>query len=155
MPTDRRLIYTAQSKHFFYCRDAVCEFVFRQGCIPINPFRAFDYFLGDRVPRELVRDGNRRLLEASDEIWVFGEELADGVLVEITQAIHQSKKIRYFTIDTEADKIEDLEPSGLAFENEVSKFTGWDQTTLLRHFLSGNPDCLVQALGRREEVGRY
>lgn len=66
------VIYTAQSKQFFYCGDAVCQFVFERGRIPVNPFRAFDYFLGDRVNRDLVRRGNYAMLQRSDELWVFG-----------------------------------------------------------------------------------
>ena len=47
------VVYTAQSKQFFYCRDAVCQFVFENNAIPLNPFRVFDYFLNDRVDRDL------------------------------------------------------------------------------------------------------
>ena len=56
------VVFTAQSKLYFYCRDAVCEYVFRHGAIPINPFRAFGYFLDDRVERDLVRQANNNLL---------------------------------------------------------------------------------------------
>ena len=48
------IVFTAQSKAFFYCRDAVCEFVFNRHCVPLNPFRVFEYFLGDRVDRDAV-----------------------------------------------------------------------------------------------------
>ena len=48
------VVFTAQSKVYFYCRDAVCEFVFQNNAVPVNPFRVFEYFLGDRVDRDLV-----------------------------------------------------------------------------------------------------
>src|SRR5580704_15510026 len=76
-PTGHRsVVFTAQSKREFYCRDAVCEYVFRQGRIPLNPFRVFGYFLGDRVDRDVVRAGNNNLIRISDELWVFGELIA-------------------------------------------------------------------------------
>ena len=90
------VIYTAQSKQYFYCRDAVCEFV-RQDSIPINPFRLFDYFLGDRVERDKIRAANAEMLSRCDEVWVFGGNVMDGVLMEIAQAVSESKPIRYFT----------------------------------------------------------
>jgi len=42
------IIFTAQSKLQFFCRDAICEFVFNQGAVPLNPFRLYGYFLADR-----------------------------------------------------------------------------------------------------------
>jgi len=155
MSTERALVYTAQSKQYFYCRDAVCEYVFNEGAIPINPFRAFDYFLGDRVPRELIREGNRRLLAASDEVWVFGEYLADGVLIEITQAMEQKKPIRYFSIDNVADRIIRVDSSLLNFESEISEGTGLARDELLDHLTSGNPSYLLRALGRYHEVSGH
>ncbi len=86
-PTDRLpVVFTAQSKVYFYCRDAVCQFVFDNGAVPVNPFRVFEYFLGDRVDRNLVRQGNNNLIRIVDELWVFGDVIADGVLAEICLA---------------------------------------------------------------------
>ncbi|MGH8425789.1 MAG: hypothetical protein ACRER3_26075 [Pseudomonas fluorescens] len=150
--TDARLIYTAQSKHYFYCRDAVCEFVFQQGAVPLNPFRAFDYFLSDRVDRAAVRDGNRRILEACDEVWIFGNTLADGVLIEIAQAKRNNKPIRYFTIDNRADSIEEMEPGQLDVEHEVLDRTGLDRLELLRHLSGGATEIIVGAMGRTREL---
>lgn len=150
--TRQTLVYTAQSKHFFYCRDAVCQYVFDKGLVPLNPFRAFDYFLGDRVPREAVRAANRRLLEASDEVWVFGSELADGVLVEIAQALAFGKPVRYFTIDNVADRIREVDTQNLYFEAEVSTESGMERDQLLAHIVSGKARQLALALGRYDEV---
>ncbi len=119
------VVFTAQSKVFFYCRDAVCEFVFKRNAIPVNPFRVFEYFLGDRVDRNLVRQGNNNLIHVVDELWVFGETIADGVLSEIFLAKVLRKPICFFTIDNRADKIREITSSRLYnhlhFEQQVYK----------------------------------
>jgi hypothetical protein len=142
------VIYTAQSKQYFYCRDAVCEFVFRCDSIPINPFRLFDYFLGDRVERDKIRAANAEMLSRCDEVWVFGETLADGVLMEIAQAVSENKPIRYFNIDNHADRIHELTPELLDFEREVEVGTGLDKSQLLERMLRGQASDLASALGR-------
>jgi hypothetical protein len=113
------VIFTAQSKAFFYCRDAVCEFVFQNNGVPLNPFRIFEYFLGDRVSRDMVRQGNNNLIRISDELWVFGHLVADGVLFEIKYAQSLGKPIRFFTIDNRASEIKEIEIAQLKFEPEV------------------------------------
>lgn len=113
------MIFTAQSKQFFYCRDAVCEFVFKRGGVPLNPFRAFDYFLGDRVERNDVRIGNNNLIRIADELWVFGKSIADGVLFEIEYAFQLSMKVRYFTIANRASEIREIFIHDLVFEPQL------------------------------------
>lgn len=116
-----KTVFTAQSKQTFYCRDAVCQFVFQQGAIPVNPFRVFDYFLGDRVNRDLVRNGNNELIRRCDELWVFGL-VSDGVLFEIATCRQTGKRIRYFTISANADEIREITPKEVSFEPEVHKY---------------------------------
>jgi hypothetical protein len=130
----------------------VCEYVFQNGAIPINPFRAFDYFLGDRVERNLIREGNRRLLDVSDEVWVFGEQLADGVVIEIAQAIRTQKPVRYFSIDNRADSIHEVQASGLDFELEVLHVSGMQRPEALEHITNGRAEFLVEAFGRFREI---
>ena len=142
------VVYTAQSKQYFYCRDAVCEFVFGQDSIPINPFRLFDYFLSDRVERDKVRAANAEMLSRCDEVWVFGETLADGVLMEIAQAVSENKPVRYFNIDNHADRIHELTPERLDFEREVQVGTGLNKSQLLDRVLHGQASDLASALGR-------
>lgn len=149
---NQTLVYTAQSKHFFYCRDAVCEFVFRRGAVPLNPFRAFDYFLNDRVPREQVRKANHRLITAADEVWVFGDQLADGVIVEIAQAAHMGSPVRFFSIGAKVSEILELRPEHLKFESEVSETLGLTSHEMRDFVVSGEVGQLVSALGRRDEV---
>src|SRR5262245_60552970 len=113
------VVFTAQSKQFFYCRDAVCQFVLSRQAVPLNPFRVFEYFLGDRVDRDVVRLGNNNLIRIADELWVFGETIADGVLAEILYARQLRKPVKYFTIENKAERIRELRPSELRFEKQV------------------------------------
>ncbi|OFX89936.1 MAG: hypothetical protein A2W99_08770 [Bacteroidetes bacterium GWF2_33_16] len=119
-PTKKtKTIFTAQSKKFFYAKDVICEYVFKEGYIPINPFQVFGYFLNDRVDRAMVRNGNNQLISRCDELWVFGP-IADGVLFEISRAYQLKIPIRFFTIGTlkkEITEITDL--NKLTFEPEV------------------------------------
>lgn len=114
------LVYTAQSKRFFYCRDAVCQYVFSHHAIPVNPFRAFEYFLNDRVDRKKVRQANFNLIRVLDELWSFGD-IADGVLAEIQYAAELAKPIRFFTIDTYSYRIRPLKRTELCFEPELGE----------------------------------
>ena len=116
----RKVVFAAQSKQSFYCRNAVCEYIFNHDCIPVNPFRIFGYFLDDRVDRQLVRNGNNEMISRCDELWVFGQ-ISDGVLFEIALCRRLGKPVRYFTIAAIAKEIKELKPEELVFEPEVHK----------------------------------
>ncbi len=116
-------VYTAHSKLTFFCRDVVSEYVLTQGALPLNPFRIFDYFLGDRVDRDLVRRGNNNLVRIADETWVFGD-IADGVFLEIEYALRLGRPVRYFTIGTRVCEIKGVPAEAVNFEDEVSAVTG-------------------------------
>jgi hypothetical protein len=132
------VVFTAQSKHYFYCRNAVCEFVLRQGNLPLNPFRVFEYFLDDRVDREIIRQGNNNLIRIADELWVFGKIIADGVLFEILYAKTLGKPVRYFTIDNRVEGIKEIGINSLTFEAEVKdQYKGVTRNTLV-NWLSKN-----------------
>lgn len=117
----RKVVFTAQSKQFFYCRNAVCEFVMKQGCIPVNPFRVFGYFLDDRVDRDMVRNGNNEMISRCDELWVFGP-ISDGVLFEIYYGRKLGMPVRFYSIETRADEIVKIKDEDLKFESEVHNF---------------------------------
>jgi len=113
------LIFTAQSKKFFYCRDVICQYVLKQEKLPINPFRIFDYFLGDRVDRDIIRRSNNQLIQSCKELWVFGP-IADGILFEIALAKLNGKNIRFFNISTHVNEIIEITDfNGIVFEPEV------------------------------------
>ncbi len=116
-----RTVFTAQSKNFFYCKDAICEFVLKNNMLPINPFMVFGYFLNDRVDRDLIRRGNNQLIQMCDELWVFGP-IADGVLFEISLAKQLRKRVRFYKIGTRINEIKEIDISDeneIVFEPEV------------------------------------
>lgn len=113
------VVFTAFSKTHFYCGEALCQFVFSRGAAPLNPFKAYGYFLGDRVDRDLVRRANNTLVRRCDELWVFGP-ISDGVLFEIFLALEAGMPVRFFTISTWAREIEDLpDLRALVFEADA------------------------------------
>ena len=113
------IVFTAQSKAFFYCKGAVCEFVFRQNRLPVNPFMAFGYFLGDRVDRDLVQRANNQLISMCGELWVFGD-IANGVMFEILLAKRLGKPIRCFIISAKSSEITEVALKDLRFESEMA-----------------------------------
>ena len=115
---EMKLVFTTQSKIRFYCRDAVCQYVFGQGCIPLNPYRMFDYDLNGSVDPAVIRKGRSQLIKICSELWVFGS-IANEMLQEITEAIDLGKHIRFFTISTKAEEIREVDTSELVFEPEV------------------------------------
>ena len=139
-PTSELLVvYTAQSKLHFYCRDAICEFVFNQGAVPVNPFRLYEYFLGDRVDRDLIRQANNNLMRKCDELWVFGETIADGVLFEILYAKKLKMPVKYYTVDSRVDFIKEVSVNELKFEEEVYTSTGLKHKELIEQISDQYP----------------
>ena len=129
------VIFTAQSKLHFYCRDAICEFVFNQGAVPVNPFRLYGYFLGDRVGRDLIRQANNNLIRKCDQLWVFGEIIADGVLFEILYAKKLRMPVKFYSVDSRADLIKEVSDNELTFEEEVYSSTGLKHQELIEQIL--------------------
>ena len=138
------IVFTSQSKRFFYCRDAVCQFVFDRERVPINPFRAFEYFLNDRVEHDRVREANNALVLRANELWVFGQQLADGVLAEVQLAAQSGKRVRFYSIDPRPENIRELDVSELSFEPEVHSASGMTKAQLL--------DDLTNLLGQHANV---
>ncbi|MFE9688075.1 hypothetical protein [Streptomyces sp. NPDC006285] len=128
-------VYTAQSKHNFFCRDVICEYVLLHQAVPLNPFRMFDYFLGDRVDRNVVRRANNNCVRIADEIWVFGE-ISDGVFHEIRYALDLRKPVRYFTLSTHVDGITEVPPHETSLEDEVERSVGLSEERLRRVIVS-------------------
>ena len=138
---EMRVIFTAQSKKYFYCRDVVCEYILNKKMLPINPFRVFDYFLSDRVDRDLIRQGNNHLIKMCDELWVFGP-ISDGVLFEIFLSLDLGKPIKFFKIGAKVDEIKLIKRiTDIAFEPEIH-LVGNKKIDLLRRieglFINGD-----------------
>jgi len=117
---DKKIVFTALSKHYFFFRMHICKFVFEQNCVPVNPFMIFDYFLLDTVNRDLIRNGNNNLLKRADELWVFGD-ISNGVLAEIKIAQSLNMPIKYFKIENYLSILQ-ISKEELKFEDEVKDF---------------------------------
>ena len=117
----KKIVFTAQSAKNFHLRMLICKFVFEKGCVPVNPFNTFGYYLYELVDRNLVRNANNNLLQRSDELWVFGE-LSDGVVAEIKMFKTLNKPIRYFDISQIPTKIKEIKQKDkLMFEGILNK----------------------------------
>ncbi len=124
LTAEKPIVYTAMSKHLFYYRMLISQYVLEQGKVPLNPFMLFDYFLLDTLDRDLIREANNNVLRRSDELWVFGT-VSNGVLAEILLAKSLAKPVIYFKIErphriTLATKEEvELEDDVSSFRNQL------------------------------------
>jgi len=62
-----------------------CKFVLEKGCIPIAPHVYFSQFMDDNNPadRRKALEMNKKLLKFCDELWIFGNEITEGMREEI------------------------------------------------------------------------
>ena len=79
-----------------YCRFAVAE-----GRIPLAPHLYFPQFLSESSERETAFRMNFELLKLCAEIWVFGDDLSEGMVLELSRAKTLCKTIRYYTTSCE------------------------------------------------------
>ena len=117
---NKQLVYTAISKHYFYYRMHISQYVLQQEMVPLNPFMLFDYFLLDSIDRDLVRDANNALILRADQIWIFGP-ISNGVLAEIMLAKKVAKPIKYFAL-IKPHKIVPINEEVVVMEDEVQQF---------------------------------
>lgn len=116
----KKLIYTAYSKHYFYYRMFISRYVLEKGYVPLNPFMLFDYFLLDSIDRDLVRDANNSVVIRADEVWVFGP-ISNGVLAEIILARNHAKPTSFFKIEKPHTFCQVL-PQETEMEKEVEEY---------------------------------
>lgn len=114
----KKIVYTAQSKYYYFAKMMVVKYVLEHGAVPLNPFNNWSYFMNDMVDRELVISANASLVYLSDEIWVFGP-VADGVLAEIRMGMAQGKGIRFFSLGKTYEEIQEIGIKDLVFEENV------------------------------------
>ena len=70
-----------------------CRFAVGRGRIPLAPHLYFPQFMSEEMERERVMQMNFELLKLCGEVWVFGEQITEGMAMEIERA----RKVRYFT----------------------------------------------------------
>ena len=114
------IVFTALSKKYFYMRMLIVRYVLKNGCVPINPFMSFDYYLTDTVDRNIIRNANNNLVAIADELWVFGS-ISNGVMAEIRQVSDIKKPIRFFSIENDRD-IAEIQNDKLLFEDGMGSF---------------------------------
>lgn len=67
--------------------------------IPLAPHLLFPQFMDDAAERELAMFMDLVLLGRCEELWVFGENISEGMKAEIEKAKRRNMKIHYFTED--------------------------------------------------------
>ena len=80
-----------------------CRFAFDKGYVPITPHIYYPLFLDESSPKERaagIRYGLESMWQAS-EVWVFGENISEGMRAEIDLAKDLKIPIRYFYSDME------------------------------------------------------
>jgi hypothetical protein len=133
------IIFTAQSRHLFYCNMLICKYVLEQDAVPVNPFTLWGYFLYELVDRDLVRRGNNNMIRVADQLWVFGP-IADGVLAEIEYAIGLHKPMRFFGPGSQFSDIRPISVDELVFEPEaLAQTTEQELKELIADYLSNSP----------------
>ena len=78
-----------------------CRFVISRYCVPVAPHLLYPGFLRDDVKpeRSIGNYCGMCLLDKCSEVWVYGDELTNGMEWEIWRAYMRSKTIRWFTDD--------------------------------------------------------
>ena len=74
-----------------------CKFAVARGKLPLAPHLYFPQFLSGATERDKAMQMNFELLKLCGELWVFGDEITEGMVMEIDRA----KKVRYFTTKCE------------------------------------------------------
>lgn len=78
-----------------------CRFAIREGYSPYCPHLFFDQLLNDEDPIE--QDLGLRMgmifLDCCSQVWVFGEDITEGMAKEMNRAMRYSKPLRFFSKD--------------------------------------------------------
>lgn len=74
-----------------------CQYAVHRGYTPIAPHLLYPQMLDDADPVQRAQGLalGHRILEACDELWVFGERISDGMAGEIVHAKEHCIGIRY------------------------------------------------------------
>ena len=80
-----------------------CKFAVKQNAIPLAPHLHYPQFLDDNDPAQR-KDGlwfALILLCKTDEVWVFGKTISEGMKRELAKARKKGIPIKFFTKDCE------------------------------------------------------
>lgn len=78
-----------------------CRFVVENGKIPLAPHLLLPQFVSEDTERDAAMLMNRALLSRCDQLWMFGDEITDGMAMEWVRAKQLGMPIRCFTDDCE------------------------------------------------------
>ena len=83
-----------------------CRFALKSGQIPLVPHLMFPEFMDDDDPEErgLALFMDIVLMGKCQELWVLGDEISEGMQVEIETAKRRRQPIRYFNRNFEEVK---------------------------------------------------
>ena len=76
-----------------------CRFAAVVGAIPLAPHLLLPQFISEATERDAAMQMNRVFLSRCDELWMFGDEITDGMAMEWVWAKQLDKPIRRFTRD--------------------------------------------------------
>ena len=83
------------------------RFAVKNTCIPLAPHLLYPQFMDDSNPEErylATHTINYVLVGKCQEMWIFGDDISEGMAREIALAERRGKKIRYFTETMEVAK---------------------------------------------------
>ena len=68
-----------------------------RGCVPLTPHLWLSQFLSEETELELAISMDLKLLERCDELWVCGDEISEGMAMEIAHADETGIPVRHIT----------------------------------------------------------
>ncbi len=81
-----------------------CALAVRKRAIPYAPHLLFPLFMNEEKDRDLALFMGRVMLDKCAEVWVFGDEITEGMRGELDRAQFRNKTVRYFTADGKEKK---------------------------------------------------
>ena len=91
--------YAGDIERNTYRARAFSRFAVEKKYIPIAPHLLCPQYMDEETERWLALKMGIVFMGKCEEIWVFGDEISEGMAAEIDKARRMRKKIRYFTDD--------------------------------------------------------
>ena len=90
--------YASDPEHNAKCAEDYCRHVWEMGGVPLAPHLLFPRFMNESKlsEREAGLRMARKLLGMCDEMWVFGDEITEGMVDEIVEAVLRSIPIYHY-----------------------------------------------------------
>jgi hypothetical protein len=94
-----KLIFCSTPSRLGAKQEEILDFVTAQGLAPLHPFQAFEFkrYEGGPIGREKTLEFCYRLIDACDEMWMFG--ISDGTLAELSHALKTRPQIIHLHLE--------------------------------------------------------